>query len=191
MTLPLMHRVVAAVKRDGQHTAETLRPLFPESRYPQLQRALWNAQTKGLVQVVDTFSECGRRHAWYGPTEKVPAKAKENLLRKVATAVIGANGVTTDDLIEQFPGVSRERIVKSLENAKGVGLIESAPGKPGRSRLGVPCAVFYARGCVAGAQLDDLDEDELFRPNVKQPRKPAFASVFHYAQGITATTEAA
>jgi hypothetical protein len=97
-------------------------------------------------------------------------------------AMVNERGcATADDLLPECKGYTRAQVLKALQNAKTTGQIDSDGHVPIRGESGRRGSVCTTYRPVTG---------EIERAARRLSGAARFASVFHYAQGIEATTEA-
>lgn len=85
---------------------------------------------------------------------------------------------------------TEEQVRRALNNAKHRGLIESSGVTRIKGQKNGAPAIYWLPGDAPPPELENEEEvGDLFEPNRYYPKRPAYASVWHYAQGIGASAQ--
>jgi len=80
---------------------------------------------------------------------------------------------------------TEEQVRRALCNAKQLGLIESSGVTRVKGQKNGAPAVYWLPGDTPPPEMEDRQElSDLFEPNRCYPKRPVYASVWHYAQGV-------
>jgi hypothetical protein len=202
--MSLAQTVVRLVRRLGPVKPDALLPHLPEFTRAQVMNAMRCAVFQGWLECKRGKAlgyRKGREPATYSArserlkrAKKLRPKAPVRLspVRGHIVAYLKAVGsATTEEIYEavKHHGLTMRQIRTSLTTGKCDGKFYSSGQKPRSGFAKGYGFATYSLTDISGKRVNFSDEAELFKPNRREERKPAFASVFHYGSGIT--TEAA
>jgi hypothetical protein len=168
--MSLSSDVVAAVHEHGPQTVPMLLERFPQSDKRRMKIAIQTARDGGGI-VATPRDRTG--HTVYIPGVKRTSKRPVSLILRAREVVAEGRGATALQVAERLGGFTIKQIRKALENAVANGLLVTTRfAGVGDARVIYRCPQDRT--------------DRLFAPNRTDPEVPRYASVFDYAQGITA-----
>jgi hypothetical protein len=162
--------VVAAVHEHGRQTILTLLERFPDADKRRMKIAIQTAKDGGGIVAMPRDS---RGHTVYVAGVKRQSKRAVSLIALVRDAVADGAGATALQVSERLEGYTLHQVRKALDNAVANGhLVTTRFAGVGDARVIYRCP--HDR------------TDGLFLPNRTDPDVPRYASVWNYAQGISA-----